>query len=296
MPRLSVLMPVRDGEATVGPAVRSTLRALPCDAELVVYDDVSSDRTPQVLAQVHDARLRVVRGEHPAGVAGGLNHLLECTDSLLVARMDADDVVLPGRFTRQLRAVARHDVVFSTVVDWRPDARRLRPNAPVPVSADAFGLHLLVTNPVSHPTMLARRSALDAVGGYRDLPSEDYDLWVRLALAGRTMTRLATPALAYRVHGAQVTASDAWRARSWADPRLGEVYGDLSERLLGERFARLVSCTEATPDVLDALDDFEERMVLAAARLSTGQARFLLAKLRRRLAAVRGRLVLVGAG
>src|SRR5699024_5894599 len=103
---------------TIGAAVRSTLRALPADAELVVGDDGSTDDTLARLDDIQDPRLRVTPGPG-RGVAATLNALLSGVDSEFVARMDADDVVLPGRFARQLRALEDHDAVFTTVAEWR---------------------------------------------------------------------------------------------------------------------------------------------------------------------------------
>jgi glycosyltransferase involved in cell wall biosynthesis len=288
MPRLSVLVPARNSAATIDAALRSTLRAMPRDSELVVLDDASEDRTAEVIGRIADRRLRLLRNDVRGGVAPGLNRMLAATDSELVARMDADDVVLPWRFRTQLGALDRADVIFTTVFDWR--GRRVTPPAPVALRPEAFGLHLLVTNPVSHPTMLARRSALTAVDGYRDLPAEDYDLWLRLELAGSRQLRLAVPTLAYRIHAHQVTASTDWRHASWRDAEIAEAYRLLSERLLGRPFLRLpVLATLATDeDRFEAeLNRFVTGMHAASASLHESERRFLLRKLQRRVSAIR---------
>ncbi|MDQ4138411.1 MAG: glycosyltransferase [Actinomycetota bacterium] len=284
MPRLSVLVPARNSAATIEPALRSTLRAMPADSELVVLDDASEDRTAEVIARIPDPRLRLLRNDVQGGVAAGLNRMLEATDSELVARMDADDLVLPWRFRTQLPALELADVVFTTVFDWR--GSRVRPPAPVALPPNAFGLHLLVTNPVSHPTMLARRSALAAVDGYRDVPAEDYDLWLRLELAGSRQTRLAVPTLAYRIHEHQVTASTDWRHASWRDAQVAVAYRALSERLLGQPFLRLpvLATLTATAERFEAdLTRFVTAMDAASAALPANQRRFLLRKLQRRV-------------
>ena len=288
MPRLSVLVPARNSDATIDTALRSTLRALPADSELVVLDDASEDRTADVIGRIADPRLRLLRNTVQGGVAAGLNRMLADTDSELVARMDADDVVLPWRFRTQLPALDRADVVFTTVFDWR--GRRVRPPAPVALAPEAFGLHLLVTNPVSHPTMLARRSALTAVDGYRDVPAEDYDLWLRLEVAGFRQTRLGLPTLAYRIHDHQVTASTDWRHASWHAPQVAEVYAALAERLLGRPFLRLptlASLTAPGAHFEGELSRFLTAMTAAAAPLPPNARRFLLRKLQRRVSVIR---------
>lgn len=254
MPRLSVLLPARNAERTVAGAVRSTLSAMPADAELVVGDDGSTDRTAeQVLAGatrkgVVDARLRLVEvAPGPGGITRVLTRLLEVSDSALVGRMDADDISLPGRFRAALRSIGRgDDMVFLQQIELQEPAdgggaRRIVPRVPYPIGPDEFGLHLLLTNPVCHPTMVATRELLDRVGGYRNVPAEDYDLWLRAAAAGGRLRRLGRWGLLYRVHPTQITASNQWRNASWADERQAQAFADLSERLTGVRLRRIVS-------------------------------------------------------
>lgn len=291
MPRLTVLMPVRNGERTVGRAVRSTLADLPRDSELLVFDDASTDDTAGTLAMVRDDRLRVIHSAQPTGVAGGLNTLLAHSDSEFVGRMDADDICLRGRFVREARAMASMDVAFTTVVEFTDGTRIFRPNPPRRLGPAAFPLHLLLTNPVAHPTMFARRVAISDVDGYREVPAEDYDLWIRLAVSGAKLGRLALPGIAYRAHAGQVTLSQGWRLASWRNRLVAEAFEQLSERLLGRPLSRLT--TMAVDETLDgqrfeeSLTEFARAITLAATVLSARDRRRLLMLLGTRLGAVR---------
>lgn len=263
MPRLSVIIPVRNGASTIRTALASVLRSLPADASVTVLDDGSTDETPGLLHEMAHPKLSVLTSTEGMGVARGLNHLLQHTDSDYVARMDADDIVLPWRFMLQQRHLqhTRTDVTFTTVTLLR--GRSLRLTRPKQIPADAFPLHLLVTNPVAHPTMYARRAAIERVGGYREVPSEDYDLWLRMALAGISLSRSGAPGLLYRIHGKQVTASQEWRQASWSDSQIQEVYRDLSEHILGNRLSRLLSLA-SDPDMTRArLDEHIHTLVEA---------------------------------
>lgn len=292
MPLLSVLLPVRNGEATIRTAASTALRAMARDSELVVFDDSSTDGTLAELSLVTDRRLRVVSGSEPAGVSGALNQLLGATDSAFVGRMDADDACLPWRFRRQLGTLSRGhaDAVFTTVLDWHSDRHRVSPNAPIAISSRAFPVHLAMTNPVSHPTMVATRGALVAVGGYRAVPAEDYDLWMRLHLAGHRLQRLALPGLAYRLHDGQVTAGAGWSAQSWANPLVASAFSDLTADVLGERFLRLnVLATSSGLDAAefdDNLDRYAAAVRVASRRLGS-ERQFALRVLTRRLGEVR---------
>jgi glycosyltransferase involved in cell wall biosynthesis len=289
MPRLSVLLPVRNGATTIESAVRSTLRALPRDADLHVLDDASDDGTPAVLGRIGDARLVVHRSDTGLGVARGLGRLLEVSDSELVGRMDADDLCLPTRFRRSLRALRRADFVFTTVIEWTPGGR-VSPPAPVGVGTGAFPYQLLLTNPVAHSTMVARRAAIDAVGGYREVPAEDYDLWLRAAGAGSRLRRLGIPGLAYRLHPGQVTSAAGWRLASWRNPLVAEAFGDLSEKLVGRRFPRLNALAVDAPsdeEFAATVTAFATAFRTAVAPRPTGERRRLTRLLDARVAAVR---------
>lgn len=239
MPRLSVLMPALNSETTITRAVTSTLNALPKDSELVVLDDGSTDETSRALSRFNDSRLSHLTGSH-SGVAAGLNQLLAATDSEFVARMDADDVCFRSRLSRQLRSMnSQVDVCFTTVFEFGPGNFNWSPQLPRSIDSASFPYHLLLTNPVAHPTMMAKRSILDSVGGYRVLPTEDYDLWLRLAAHGAQMVRLAAPGIAYRKHASQVTASPEWRLSSWKNVEIANAYSALAEKILGTSYDRL---------------------------------------------------------
>lgn len=291
MPELSVILPARDAEKTIHRAVSSTLRAMPTDSELVVLDDGSTDGTLQALeALSSDRRLRVLHagGQGGRGVGAALTTLLEHTDSRYVARMDADDISTPWRFKAELRAV-RHsaDLAFSTVAKLR--GRILTPSMPMPIRADAFPFHLLLTNPACHPTLIARREVIEQVGGFRTVPSEDYDLWLRCATAGASIVRVATYGLIYRIHPTQVTASAAWQSASWDDETQAKAFGDLAQTLVGVRLRRLVQIASSHRDARSAeLADFEERFAAATRGIRGSQGLFLRRRLAARLTWARG--------
>ena len=282
-PPLTVILPVRNGEATIARAVRSTLSALPRDGVLLVHDDASTDGTPAILAAVTDRRLGLLTSREPRGVAGGLNRLLGEVSTPLVARMDADDITLPWRFRAQVAAVSKGvDVVWSTVIAFGDVPGRIRPGPPIPISPAAMPLHLLLSNPVAHSSMLARTDAVVSAGGYRNVKAEDYELWLRLGAAGLRCMRQAAPALLYRFHARQVTAGAGYERAAMADPGLRASYAALSRRELSREpswFEALFG--DAEPDRASAeLVDFVVLMESASSRLPPAQRAFLRQKLK----------------
>ncbi len=278
MPELTVLLPAHNAADTIVRAVSSTLRALPYDSQLLVLDDGSQDDTAtQAEAAGHgDSRLKVERRAAAGGIASALNWLLSQSDSRLIARMDADDVCLPWRFRVSVPAVEKTtDMVFTQVINQT--GRILKPAVPYAIPPAVFPLHLLLTNPVSHPTMLAKREVIDQ---YRAVPAEDYDLWLRCAAQGARLRRLACWGLIYRLHPGQITASEAWRAKSWSDPRQAEAFADLAEQLTGARLERIVALKGRDHE----LQNFEKHLSAAIAASPQPHRWWLQHRLRQRLA------------
>ena len=101
-PLVSVVLPVRDGAASIVPAMRSILAQSCPSFEVVVVDDDSKDDTVVRVAALGDPRVRVVRGGRRPGLAARLNEGLDASRGALVARMDADDLAFPERLARQV--------------------------------------------------------------------------------------------------------------------------------------------------------------------------------------------------
>lgn len=228
MTEISVVMPARNAQATITTALRSTLRALPADAEVLVLDDASTDETAGEVLSVKDRRVRLLRESSPIGVANALNGLVEVARGRCIARMDADDVTLPGRFSAQLQALSRgSDIVFGARVDFGRAALRRRPQAWHRLDHADIEWLLAVENPVAHSTMLATADVLKRAGPnpYRPGAAEDYDLWLRLAVRGASFASVRRPVIAYRVHSAQVTKQQDWVRRYVDDRNLSVVHG-----------------------------------------------------------------------
>ncbi|NKX50130.1 glycosyltransferase family 2 protein [Arthrobacter deserti] len=265
-------MPAYNAEATIARAVETTLAALPRDAELCVADDASQDGTLAVLEELagRDRRVVVYPAAGNAGVAVTLNRLLAVSGSEYIARMDADDAVLPWRFHAGvgLLAAGRADAVFATVVNTGP-GRRIVPAVPLPISPEAMPLALLLRNPVAHSTLVARRDVVEAAGGYPLVPSEDYDLWLGLAGRGHALRRLAAPATLYRRHPNQDTADARWVHQAARNPEPAAAHSELSVRQLGRDFGVYELLRRRVRDAAEAgaLRGFLQRVGEEAARL-----------------------------
>lgn len=200
-PSLSVVMPVHNALPWLGESVASILGQSFADFEFVILDDASTDGSR---AQLHalesrDARIRLVESSDRLGPVASSNRVVEEARAPLVARMDADDVALPDRLRRQIDLIDGHSdavLVGSLTETIDGNGRRLRgADFPRLVRRSRFA-------PFSHPTILFRRDAFNAAGGYRSEAAlwEDVDLYLRMARQGRILV-LADPLVRVRQSG-----------------------------------------------------------------------------------------------
>ncbi len=114
VPKVSILMAVHNEEPFLPEAIESVLAQDYPDLEVVVSDDGSTDRTGEIARRFADRepeRVLVVRGERNEGKAVAANRALDAATGELIAWLDGDDVMLPGKISTQV-----------AMLDRRPDA------------------------------------------------------------------------------------------------------------------------------------------------------------------------------
>jgi glycosyltransferase involved in cell wall biosynthesis len=217
--RVTVVLPARNAEASVALALQSVLAQTFGDFVVLAIDDGSTDGTAAVLHAWarRDARVRVV-STGGVGLVRALNLGLEQTDTPLLARMDADDESLPQRFERSVAELDAHPewAGVGTGVDI---VRADRPPSP---NLQAYGRWLsslttprlvfrdrFIESPLCHPSMLLRRDAVRAAGGWRDGPfPEDWELWLRLLERGELLSCVPHVLHRWTDHDRRLTRTD----------------------------------------------------------------------------------------
>jgi glycosyltransferase involved in cell wall biosynthesis len=194
-------MPVRNAAPYLDAAVRSILAQTTSDFEYVVVDDASTDGSSDLLAAwaARDSRLRILRSDTPLGLAGSSDAAVRASRAPLVARMDGDDLAHPERLARQLAVFERADVALVGTAFDGIDA-----NGQTVRSGDRWRLlRPSAFAPFPHGSIMFRRAAFEAAGGYRPRTDhwEDLDLCRRLAAQGRVMV-LPEVLYHYRFHAA----------------------------------------------------------------------------------------------
>lgn len=212
-PRVTWLLPVRNAEQHL----ESTLISIaeqdyPEHAHTVyVWDDGSTDGTADLLRKWigREVQGRII-GTERIGLGRALAQLTASAQTELLARIDADDTAESERLTKQVEYMVEHRRVglLNTAMRVIDDPKRLITQ---PEDDASLRWALRFKNPVNHPSVMLRRSAVLEVGNYRalDAGKEDYDLWARLGLIVR-FANLSTPLTNYRIHEASATAG--WKA------------------------------------------------------------------------------------
>lgn len=200
MTSLTVVMPVYNGMPYLPAAVESMLGQSFNDFEFLIIDDGSTDGSREYLEGLGDPRIRIDRQEH-LGLRHALNRSLESVQTELYARMDADDISMPGRLEAEWKFLRSHPevVLVGTQINYLSGERTIT-GPPVPVAHGDIARALLQGRAaIRHPTCMMRTKALQVVGGYRLQYSEDHDLFLRLSELG-VLANLREVLLIYRMH------------------------------------------------------------------------------------------------
>ncbi len=219
MPPVSVLLPCYNAAATLPDALDSLTGQTLEDFEVVIVDDGSQDDTPDILEHYRraDSRIRCLSQPH-RGILHALNAGLQVCQGAYVARMDADDRSHPQRLALQTAYLDEHpDVaVVSCLVSAFPEGQ-VREGFRIYlewlnglVRDEQIRREIFVESPLPHPSVVFRKEWVLQAGGYQEHGwPEDYDLWLRLYLAGARFAKVPQVLLAWRETGQRLTRSDS---------------------------------------------------------------------------------------
>jgi glycosyltransferase involved in cell wall biosynthesis len=241
---ISILMPFRNAEATLAETLESIAAQSFSDWELVAVDDGSEDRSAELVRAFAAREGRTVLVE-PGGIGfvAALNLGVARCAFPLVARMDADDIMHPERLADQkawLEARPDDSIAASLVelfsdepvsegsreyIRWQNGCR-----TPSEIANERY-----VESPLAHPSVMFRREAVLAAGGYRggDFP-EDYELWLRMLEKRATMSKVPRVLLRWRDSAGRLSRTDLRYSRESFN-RLRAEYLARDPRLCGAR-------------------------------------------------------------
>jgi glycosyltransferase involved in cell wall biosynthesis len=204
----SLLLPVyaRDHAAYLERSLRSAVaeQTRPPDEVVLVQDGPVGADLRRVIDRFRAEAVvpvTVVDLQHNRGLGRALDAGLAACRYDIVARQDADDISLPQRFATLVPLVeAGDDLVGSGLLEFGTDETDVVGRRTPPTAPDEIARYARFHSPFNHPSVVYRRSAVLAVGGYQDLPLlEDYWLFVRMIHTGARVRNVAEPLVLYRV-------------------------------------------------------------------------------------------------
>lgn len=217
MPELSVLLPVYNAAPFVEQAVRSIIEQSFANFECIIINDGSTDGSGVILERLAavDSRIHLIQREN-RGLVATLNQALELASAPLVARMDADDIALPRRLELQATKMGQEPdiTVLGSAIRYIDSTGKQGRVVSYPQGNTGIVEALRWGSAFAHPAVMFRRDAVLKAGGYRKAFThcEDYDLWLRLAHAGR-LENLPDVLLLYRIHANNISSVQAVEQR-----------------------------------------------------------------------------------
>lgn len=248
MPSVSIIVPAYNQSRYLGDAIRSALAQTSADLEVIVVDDGSTDETAAVCRTFTDPRVRYVWQEN-RGLSAARNTGIREARGAFLSFLDSDDQFVPEKLELLLAAFERDagiGLVAGQAVLIDSQGRLLGevfergfPDDPT---------DLLLGNPLHVGSVLLRREWQERVGLFDEAlrSYEDWDMWLRLALAGCRMGWVAKPVSLYRFHldqmtriGTQMTvASFSVLDKTFTDPSLPERWRARRNEAYGRGFLR----------------------------------------------------------
>ncbi len=225
-PLVSIVLPTWNGSRFLVESVESCLCQTYQSWELIIVDDASTDKTPDIIAgyAAKDSRIRALRNGSNLKLPGSLNQGFRNARGDLLSWTSDDNLYRPNALEEMVKFLSAHppaDMVYTDYSEIDNQGRVLRRRS---VSRP----HTIATHNCVGPCFLYRRPLQERIGDYAEdvFLAEDYDFWLR-AFCNFTLTPLPQDLYLYRLHGASLTETQAERVRMAKELALRRHIGSL---------------------------------------------------------------------
>lgn len=206
MLKISVIMPVYNAENYLKEAIDSILEQTFADFELIIINDGSTDNSDGIVSGYTDPRIVYLKNEGNKGLVYTLNRGLSLARGEYIARMDSDDIAMPGRFGKQVEYLDNNATVGICAMGIE-QIGELGGVRYFSERSEEIAVDLLFQCALCHPTVMIRKSMLIEYQLAYDPDyekAEDYRLWCQ-AITKLKIVTLREVGLKYRIHKNQVT-------------------------------------------------------------------------------------------
>lgn len=185
MPKISVVIPVYNGEQTIQETIDSVLAQTFADFELIIINDGSSDRTVEIVKENLDSRIKLYSYPNK-GLSASRNRGMQRSQGDYISFIDADDLWTQDKLATQYHALQNTPtaLVAYSGTSRIDEYSKVLYNIPLANLRGNVYNYLLLRDIVgSGSNPLIQRQALLTIGGFDESlkAAEDWDMWIKLS-------------------------------------------------------------------------------------------------------------------
>lgn len=251
-PRISVLMPVYNGEKYLQDAIESVLNQSLPDFEFIIINDGSKDKSEEIISKYKekDARIVYIKNEQNLGIQRTLNKGLSFAKADHIARMDSDDIWCDkNKLQKQLDFLEKnpdHALIGTAMETMDENGNKLQ-TITYKQNDTEIREAILFSSQFAHPSVMISAKALNEIGFYSEKKQhknvEDYELWLRIGTRYK-FANLPDVCLRYRIHPQSVSMQNQFKHRlDWIrlTTEYSKFYPHATKALLTKIFSIFVS-------------------------------------------------------
>ena len=209
-PEISVLLPVYNGDKFLNISIESILNQTFKNFEFIIINDGSNDESLKIIESYNDKRIKFLHDPENKGITFALNKGLQIAKGKYIARQDQDDISLPERFILQLEYIRENniDLVDTNLTFIDENDQYVQDYGKRYFTPDETLSHLFFYE-MNHSSIMCKSSLFKKYNiRYRKRPTEDYDLFIRLAKAGMKAGRIDKNLIKQRKHANSMCGSN----------------------------------------------------------------------------------------
>ena len=183
--KLSILLPVYNGENFLNQCIESMLNQTYDNFELLIIDDGSIDNSKNIINNYNDSRITFIENKKNIGLTDTLNKGLRQAKGDYIARIDQDDIALENRLLEQMDYLSKHPDIklIGTWCEIIDENNNKIKSIRRPINRKKILEAFVSYNPFLHSSVIFEKSTALNLGGYSTsfVHAQDFDLWYKIA-------------------------------------------------------------------------------------------------------------------
>ena len=211
--KVTVLMPVYNGEEYLHGCITSVLNQTYTDFEFLIIDDASTDNSLEIIRSFNDKRIRLVQNSKNLGQTKSLNIGIDLSVGDYIARIDQDDLYHRDKLLRQFQLAKNYN--YNVIGTWAYGINEIDEiiyKMEHPETEKSIKESMIVRNPFSHSALFIEKKKLMEVKKYPENTqiAMDYHLLVLLALRGCTFVNIPDYLTSIRYHNQNSSSNQSF--------------------------------------------------------------------------------------